>query len=450
MVIVRWAKVGGAAATLLVTTVVPMASAVAQIASDDRPARTSTTISPITGRGFRIGASMETYYDSNVLRLGKGFTPSGGRSKGDFRFTPSVEAAVGQPVGRQQLFIGAEIGRDFYARYNERDRNRYSIGGGAILKAGSACNGSITGDYRRRQALLSESSVSRDNTQQTLDYGAVFDCAPSTGIGFGGGVVRQETKNDNPNRQVQDSRETNYDAHLNFGASAIGTFSAGGTLSKFYYPKRSLFVSNPGGGLPLSVNDKLDLYSARLGFSRALGTALSVNTSVSYIKVKPKPDTVLNFVQDDNGNTFLVTTPRAGYSGPGYNAVIDYHPSGRFGAQLSGGRNVTSSPNVAARLDVRDDIGLTLNYQIGTSISTSVGGDYNRRRFKGGFATIEEPFARISDKTTRLFARVTYAPRPLYAVDFEVGHQVRSSNPSLYDVTSNSASITLRVKFGRG
>jgi len=429
---------------------VPATTAVAQSTDDDRPARAVTSVSPITGRGFRIGASLRTYYDSNLLRLGNGFPRTQGKSRADFRFSPSVDAAIGQPIGRQQLFLGGSLGRDYYARSNGLDRNRYSVGGGALLKAGTSCNGSITGDYKRRQAVLSESSLAVDNTQASLDYGAVIDCAPSQGIGFGGGVTRQQTDNKNPNRQVQDSRETNFDAHLNFGASALGTFSAGGTMSRFSYPKRSLFVENPAGGLPLTINDKLDLYSGRISFSRAIGTRLSLSASASYIKVKPKPDAVLNLVQGENGQLFFIASPRAGFTGPGYNLSIDYHPGGRFGAQFGGGRNITSSPNVAARLNIRDDIGMTFSYRIGNSISTSFGADYNHRRYKGGFATVAEPLARTSDSTTRIFARASYSPRPLYGLDFEVGQHIRDSSPKQYNVSSTSASLTLRVKFGRG
>lgn len=451
LVIVRWARLGGAATTLLLATVLPTAPVLAQSSSsDDRPARAATSISPIDGQGFRIGASLRTYYDSNILRLGNGIAPDAGRSKGDFRFTPAVDVAVGQPIGRQQLFIGASLGRDFYAKNNRLDRNRYTVGGGAILHAGRSCSGSITGEYQRRQSLLQESSVRGDNTQEIIDYGFAGDCAPSSGIGFGGSANRSETNNQNPNRRVQDSRESNFDGHLNFGAPTIGIFSAGVALSKFNYPKRELFVANPSGGAPLSTSDKLDLYSARLGYSRAIGSRFSVNASGSYVKVKPKPNNVLNLVQGDDGTLFFINTPRAGYSGPSYNLALSYNSGARLSASLSGGRNITSSPNVAARLDIHDDIGFQVTYRVGSAITTSAGVNYDRRQYRGGFATVEEPEARVRDASTRFFAQASFQPRPLYGVDFEVGHQIRSSNPSIYNFNSTSASVTLRVKFGRG
>lgn len=447
--IVRWARFGGTA--LVLAAVVPTAPVVAQSSSsDDRPARTATSVSPIDGQGFRIGASLRTYYDSNILRIGDGLTPEKGRSKGDFRFTPTVDAAIGQPIGRQQLFVGASVGRDFYAKSGSLDRNRYAIGGGAILRAGRSCTGSITGEYKRRQSLLSESSVSGDNTQETIDYGAAGDCAPLSGVGIGGSINRSETNNQNPDRRIQDSRETNMDGHLNFGAPTIGTFSAGVALSRFSYPRRSLLVPNPAGGNPLETNDKLDLYSARIGYSRALGTRLSVNASGSYVKVKPKPNNVVNVVQDDNGHMFLITTPRAGYSGPSYNLALNYNSGVRLSAQLSGGRNITSSPNVAARLNIHDDVSFVVNYKVGAAITTSLGANYDRRQYRGSFSTVEEPQARKRDSIVRVFAQASFSPRPLYGVDFEVGHQKRTSDPSIYGFSSTSASVTLRVKFGRG
>ena len=220
-------------------------------------------------------------------------------------------------------------------------------------------------------------------------------------------------------------------------------------MSRFNYPRRSLFTPDDSGGV-VQTTDKLNLYSARVGYSRAVGSRLSLNASGSYVKVKPKPDNVLNLVQDDSGNIVTILSPRAGYSGPSYNLAVDYHPGGRLSAQFSGGRNITSSPNVAARLDIHDDLGLIINYKIGAAITTSIGANYDRRQYKGGFATVEEPFARKRDSTKRVFAQASFQPRPLYGIDFEVGHENRSSNPSLYNFSSTSGSVTLRVKFGRG
>ncbi len=418
-------------------------------AGDDRPATTSNSVGGVQGRGFRITASLKTLYDGNILRLGNGLPLRPGYSRSDFRITPSVGAGYGLPVGRQQLFIDGDFGKDFYARNGRLNRTRYGIGGGVLWKLARSCSGSISGEYKQRQSLLSDSSVQIDNTQRLQDYYAGGDCAPPVGIGFGGSVRRGITDNVNPSRQVQDTREWNYDAHLNFGAPALGNFSLGGVFSHYDYPRRSLFVIG-SGGLPTQVSDQLDIYQARLGYSRPIGTRFSVNGSASYVKVKPSPRDVLNLVQLPSGLVVLSPGARDTYSGPGFTLALSYRPSVRLNATLAASRNVSSSSNVGARFNIRDNVDGEITYKIGPAITTALGASFDRRQYKGGFATIEEPLPRVEDKITRAYARASYSPRDLYAVDFEVAHQWRASNPSIYNFDSTSAFVTLRVKFGRG
>ena len=447
-----WRSFGTAMLTALVAAAawpVP-ASAQNRAGDDEEPqGRVTTAVAPVEGRGFRIGASLHTLYDSNILRLGKGFNLQPGQSRSDFRITPQINAAAGIPIGRQQLFIGGDYGHDFYGKDTYLNRDRYSIGGGAIWRLGRACSGSVTGEYKRRQSLLSESSVRTDNTQEIQNYAAVGDCAPPIGIGFGGSATYGATNNQNVLRQSFDSRETGFDAHLNYGAPALGQFSLGGSYSRISYPSRSLFVSNPAGGFD-SVGDHLNIFSGRVSYARAIGARLSVNASGSYIKVQPDPTDVVNFVMIPGFGNFPIPNARAGYSGPGFTLGVDYHPGVRLSANLNASRNVTSSPSVGAQFVIRDSVAAAIDYKLGPSLTTTLGGSYDRRQYKGSFATAEEPLARQKDSFTRVFGRVSYAPRPLYAIDLEVAHQNRSAVPSVYNFSSTSAAVTLRVKFGRG
>lgn len=415
------------------------------VAGDDDIPGAAGSVSPVSGRGYMIGASIRTLYDSNIRRLGDGFSAGSDRSRSDFRFTPQVTAAVGYPVGRQQLFVNGELGKDYYARNNFLDRTRYSVGGGLIWRLGRACAGSLTGDARRRQSLLSEDSGRGTNVQEIQSFGFTGDCAPPVGLGFGGGISQRNTDNKSIERRPLDARETTFDAHLNFGAAGLGVFSAGGSYSRFNYPNRDVFVALDDGSVG-QVGDHLNSYSGRIGYARSLGARLSVNASVSYIKVQADPKNTLSVLVPP----FFVPNPRQGFSGPGFNLALDYHPGVRFGASLQASRNATSSPNVSARIVVRDSLAAAVSYHIGPSIDTSVGVNYDKRNYKGSFASAADPFVRLRDTSLRGFARITYSPRPLYAVDFEVAHQNRDSNPSIYNFSSTSASLTLRAKFGRG
>lgn len=434
-----------ASGTALAVLAAPLNPALAQrVGGDDPPIAQSgvTTVSAVNGRGWRIEGTLRTLFDDNLLRLPDG-APLNGRDKADFRISPAVSAAIGLPFGRQQLFFGALYGRDFYVRNSELDRNRIVVGGGLAWRVGSSCSGTIAGEYRRRQNLFSDEATLVDNVQETKTYGANGDCQAPVGIGFGGTVNRTETDNLNPARRTFDSTSTTFSPRLSYGSSALGRFNVSGTLTKVDYPSRTVPTTN---GVQ---TDGVDIVSGRLGYSRALGTRFNLTLGASYIETKPQPKTTLQLVDVGGGFFQIQPVDRAGYSGGGYDASLSYTPSPRISAQLSASRNVSSTANVGALFVVNDTLGLDLGYKLGPSITTGLGATYFKRSYRGGFVSPTEPVVRTKDSTTRIYGRVGYAPTRLYDLDLEVAHQKRDSDPSVFDFSGTSVSLTLRVKYGR-
>lgn len=413
-----------------------------QAGDDPEFGGTGTSISAPSGRGYSLTASLQTLYDTNILR-GRFSNPTNDVHKSDFRFTPSVTAAYSLPVGRQQLFVGALVGRDIYAENSYLNRNRYTLAGGLNWRVGQACSGAVTAEYQRRQSLLSELSDLTNNVQETRVYNASADCLPPVGIGFGGGVRRSEVDNQRVQREAFNSRNTTFDAHANFGSATIGRFSAGGSYSKVNYPNREVLGTN---GLE---NDGVDFMSGRVGYSRSLGPRLSLSLSGSYLKTKPQPRTILQPIFIFGFPVGTVPINRKGFSGGGYSFSLAYQPSPRLSIDINAGRDANASPNVGALFSITDNAGINVDYRVGPAITTGIGATYIRRGYRGSFASVEEPIARISDRNERVYAHIAYAPVKLYSVDFEVGHQRRNSNPSNYNFTSTTATLTLRVNFGR-
>ena len=439
--IAKHALATGTALAVIVTAVPASAQ---RVAGDDPPIAQSgiTTVSAVNGRGWRIEGSLRTLFDDNLLRLPEG-SALNGRDKADFRISPAVSGAIGLPVGRQQLFLGALYGRDFYVRNSELNRNRIVVGGGLAWRVGVSCSGTIAAEYRRRQNLFSDQSVLVDNVQATKTYGANGDCQAPVGLGFGGSINRTETENKNPNRRAFDSTTMTYSPRLSYGSSALGRFNVSGTLTKVDYPQRT--VPTPNG----VQSDGVDIMSGRFGYSRALGTRFNLSLGASYIKTKPQPKTVLQLVPVGGGLFQVAAVDRAGYSGLGYDASLSYTPSPRLSAQFSASRDVSSTANVGALFVLNQSYGIDLGYRLGPSISTGLGATFFKRSYRGSFPSQTETVARISDKTSRFYARVGYSPVKLYDLDLEVAHQKRRSNPDDFNFSGTSASLTLRVKFGR-
>ena len=414
---------------------------------DNNFARGATTVAPVDGRGFRIEGTLATLYDTNIIRIGDGLQAPDGRKKGDFRISPSVSAAYGMPIGRQQIYIGGLVGRDFYASNGSRNRNRYVIGGGANLHAGRSCSGALTGEYQRRQSLFSElSGLTTDNVQETQVYAASFECAPPVGIGFGGGAQRRIVDNDDPRRGLFDVRENSYNAHANLGAGRIGQFSLGGSYTTIDYPRRLVTLNSAAFD---TTSDGLNLYSAYLGFSRPIGARLSMSLQGSYSRANPQPRNILQIV-DLFGQQIGIPNDRKGYSGGGYSASVSYHPSSRLNADLNASHSINNSSNVGALYSVTDLFGAEVSYNLRPSLTAGLGGSYTQRSYRGSFSSGTEPIARRDDKSQRVYGRLSYTPAKLYDVDFEVGHERRQSTPAIYSYNSTTAQVTLHVRFGRG
>ncbi len=428
----------------LVATVGPASQAAAAPtrAGDDPPFAESglTSIGPINGRGWNLTASVGTRYDSNILRLNEQLPLRPGAQRADFLFTPRVTGAIAMPIGRQQVFVGAEIGRDFYARNTRLNRNRYSIGGGVNLRAGSACTGSVGAEFASRQALLSDVASNIANVLQRLSYGVTASCQAPVGLGFGGTVQRIEQRNSDPVRATFDVDSTVFAPRLSYALPVLGRFSLTGSYNQSRYPRRQVLLQDGS-----SKNDGVDILNGRAGFQRQLGTRLSIDLGVSYLSARPKPQTVLFVVVPGFG----FPTDRPTFSGIGYDASIEYASGSRLSAGLEARRTVSATTTVGSQYRVEQDYGFNVDYKLGGALSLGSGVTYRVNQYRGSFSSPLEPLIRISDKLTRVYGTIDYSPVKLYTVGIEVAHQNRESLPSLYNFKSTSVVLRLRVNLGR-
>lgn len=402
-------------------------------------------------KGLRIEGRVTTLYDSNIRRLGDGIPLRAGFDKADFRISPSVVVSNVLAVGRQQLYIEGEYGRDFYIRNTEMNRDRYGVNGGLNARIGNFCTGAINASYRSRQSLLSEASIQQENVVETKSVGASASCRRPVGLGFGVNVSHDERDNKSVFREAFDSRTTSFGGNVSYTLPVLGTLSVGGSYADIEYPSRTTLIAGTtmGGVGPVVAGDGVGIYSGNVSYRRAVGPRLTVNVGGSYYLAKPKPADVVILVATPTGFDFIPQR-RADFSGAGYTVGVAYRPSARLTADFRAARDISQSSSVGALYVVRDSFGVDLGYNLGPSINTGVGATYDIRRYRNAFVSIEEPLARARDNIRRVYARIGYAPRRLFDLDFEVAHQRRASNPSIYNFSSTTAALTLRVKFGRG
>lgn len=395
-------------------------------------------------KGLSIAADVQTVYDGNIRRLGKG-QRGPNQELADLRISPSVVVSNVLSVGRQQIYVEGEYGRDFYTRITDLNRDRYGIAGGIIARAGNFCTGTLTGFFRSRQTLNSEAAIATSNLIESTNFSASANCQRPVGIGFGVNASHDERDNKDVTRDLFDSRTNSIGGNLSYTLPVLGTVSVGGNYSDVNYPSRTTFVGTPGA--PTVSGDGVSIYSANVGYRRSIGPRLTVNVGGSYYVAKPKPSNVL--LQPLPPLPIFIPQSRDEFSGAGYIFGLAYRPGARLTIDIAASRDISQSSSVGALFTIRDNFGFDVGYNIGPSITAGVGATYDIRRYRNPFVSIEEAVPRIRDNIGRVYARVTYAPRRLFDLDFELAHQRRNSNPSFYDYASTSAALTLRVKFGR-
>lgn len=387
------------------------------------------------GRNFILIGSLGILSESNFQRQA---TALGGSA---LRVAPLVEAGIGLPVGRQQFFVGGSVGRDIFINNSRFNRNRYSLGGGINLRAGSRCNGVVGGQITSQQLLQTDVAEFQDNVQKRNTLGGTITCQSPVGFGFGGTVVYQDARNGRQERAIFNFNSLTISPQISYSSPSLGVFSLSGTRQQVRYTNRSILT--PGG----LEQDGIDIDSARLGFTRDIGSRLNLSLGGTYNKVRPLPDQQL-VPAPIPGLFFQVDRP--GFSGFGYDAALNLQLGSRMTITASTDRSVTGGGNVGSLFRVRSSYGLDADYRLSRSITAGVGGVILNNSYRGSFASVDEPQRRFSDKTRRVYAQLGYSPSPRYSITTEIAHQRRDSDPDIFSFSNTSALLRLRVQLGRG
>lgn len=388
--------------------------------------------SVVYGRKWTATFSLNTLADSNFRRVQD--------AESALRITPTIDVGVGMPVGRQQLFIGGELGRDFVLNHSEFNTGRYAIGGGVAWRVGARCSGLVGGDYRSRLNQVFEQAGFTPNVQNVTTFAGSASCQTATGLGFGGSVRHTDIANERAQREPFNLRSTVFDPNISYGTPTIGQFSLGATFNNTVYPFR--FTPTLAG----AQQDGVKIFSGRVGYSRNLGSRLQFSAGASYLKSKPKPDVQLGI----GPGGALIDVPRTDFSGSGFDLSLAYQPSSRMTVDLSASRNVNASANVGALFTVTQGYSANVGYKLSPRLDFSTGVSRLQNDYKESFTSPDEPLKRISDRIHRIYAQLDYSPVPLYSVGLVVAHQWRNSNPANFDFKSTTARLRLTVKFGRG
>ncbi len=388
----------------------------ARIFGFDAPDLTGFAVSAITG--LQYGISLRTQYSDNVWRRGSDSTlPAGYRSRSDWRFSPTLTAAAGRPLGRQLLFLNATVGRDYYARNTRLDKSRLSFNGGLQWLLGTRCGGRLQGDYSQRETRYELFDEFIPSTQKRTGITAGGTCRLFGRLSGNLSYDWYKTANDNESRKIADVRGHGFTGGVSYPISTRGSLSATGFWRTADYPNQILFTGE---------KNHIAFSGFSVGAGYRIGPMMSVNGSIGRTWINYRNP----LFTDSGGSTWALGF---NYAGPKLGVNVS---TGRSSAAGGGSSNFSISKHYTG----------TLTYSLGR-INTSAG--YSRREsdnrgttFVGGV-----PLGRYARRTDSWMLGADTRLGRFLSVSADYRYEKRPARVDFPGYSANIASLSLGANF---
>lgn len=368
---------------------------------------------------FKIGPRLTLIHDSNLARSSREVAELRGLERSDFRYSPGVDLQIQRQLSRQLLFLSADIGYDFHRRNTQLNRHRLLIEAGARLQF-SRCTGNLVAGYSSKQSEIGDLLDLADvrNLERTRSLGFDARCGGPIGLVPSFGFDRSVTENDSDIRRRSDNRSTSATFGLAYARPSFGSLGLNSTFTKVRYPHRDVL---PDDAL---TDDGYRVTTIGIRYERDFGTRINGSVSLNHTKVRPNGSTrPFSGITASGGINFVVT--------PALKARLDFSRDVRPANDLGGSYNIVRS--VAAQAD----------YALGSRISLSAGASQEDRNIRGGDGL---SLVRLDNERRRsVFGRVAYKRGERASTDFELRHEVRTADPSIFNYTSTRATANYRI-----
>jgi hypothetical protein len=328
------------------------------------------------------------------------------------------------PFGRQQLFLNAGLGRDFYARNTILDKNRVNVGGGLAWVLGQRCNGRIQGSWSKRGTQFASFAEVIPSTQETSSFFTSATCQTAGrlvgSLSYSKSSSRNRTDESLPNaidRSFSDVNSDNINASIAYSLTR-GQIGVSGNWGDFEYPNQPLLL----GGVNSSKIQGYNLFA-----NYRIGSSLQANASVGYSKVESQ--SLLG--QDFSGNVWNIGL---NYSGP------------RLGAGISAGRSVNGSTGGNSNYSVGTYYNMNVSYRANERLSASAGYARSNTDYRG-LLLIPETQPIDTAVMDRFFIGADYRLNRLLSFGADLNHQKRSSDPGEFSYDATSVIFSIRANF---
>ncbi len=372
-------------------------------------------------RRINVSVSSSLNYDDNVLRQSGGLGNPLGFAAEDFRFSPSLNVDVFQPIGRAKLTLLGGAGYDFYRKNAALERERVNIRGNIDADIGSDCSTQIGLAYARQQSDLAElivvARLRNRETTRMVSFGA--RCGSVIGLKPAISVDLSDTKNSSIFREIGDFKSEVFNASLGYLSPVVGEASVYGNYRRGSFPNRGIFTGQ-------APRDTIDVYNFGVRFNRDIGVTLKGNVSIGYTFVNPATIGVQRF---------------RGLSGT---ADITWQPLEQLQVLLGFARTVQQSNILNVSFTINDRYRASANYVLSPRFRLNSEFVQTSRKLRSA-----PQFAQAGlgdNERSRVFSGgLRYTPLGPISFTLDAARLSRTSTNRIFDFTANN--VTLGVIF---
>ncbi|MCT2398409.1 hypothetical protein [Novosphingobium mangrovi (ex Huang et al. 2023)] len=370
----------------------------------------------ITARGL---------YDGNVVRGTEDLALQRDLKRRDFRFTPSVDADIYQPLGPGYVSLTGSVGYDFYARNTRLNRERIdaNLGAGGVF---GPCGVETKAGVSRKQSELGDLNTapgvngSTKNTETRFSGGTMVGCGGFVGIKPYVLMDFETARNSAQQRKGSDYNSVTYGGGLMYSQPSIGELRVFATQRDVDFVNRDQFDYF---GAP-----KLRIRSAGGQFSRDIGARLGAFVMVAYTNLKQQG----------------VGAGKNGFDGLTWQARLTLKASDRLSLKATASQDTI--PTLGFNVDYmkRTDYGLQADMDLNSRMSLRVMASHRTRDFK--YSPLATMINITHDRLNSIGAALKIEPIGPFSLSLDAMYENRNADLAIYDYDALRAGITLQMQ----
>jgi Putative beta-barrel porin 2 len=359
---------------------------------------------------FKLTASDNVSYNSNINSLPVGFVNPRGGPQGDFTDTTNFGISTGANVGSQRLFLDANFGFIRYLHNADFDSTIYSLNAGVDWNVTSRCSGALTVSLSKSPAQVTEQVGTGINYTTTNAFNETGKCSVSNGYSlvFNSGLTT--VTNSEANNALNNARTTLIAAGIEYEKGA-STVTALASISDQNFTNRGAGVAADAVGLATET----DFHSFTLQYTRTINPNLSVNGTIGLVGVT---------------SGFSLGLPKTLL--PIYTLGAAWSVTPKLTLNVTAARSIAPPTTVIANAQESYNAAVNLTYQMTPKIALTGGGSisYSTGSFTSATPLIS-PFLSGSQNNYNLTSGLLYSVTPFLSATLNATYSERVSDHTI-------------------